>query len=152
MKIAIGVALGGLLGAVIGLCAAMYSSWTGFWGYDLFGGLIAGGVPGVVLGYSMAGLACNLASSEQKVSMSPAWGVCTGLVYGASLGPVLCAVCGFTFGQMLMLMGYRDLGLDLLIAGLVVGLPLGPIVSVVAWEACYFIGMGDLLGGPSSDG
>jgi hypothetical protein len=151
MKVAVGVGLAGLIGSLVAVSVSMYSGWTDGVLTQLLAGLVIGGVPGVVLGWAMGNLAGNLSSSEQKVPMSPAWGVCTGFTYGVFLGPALCAICGFVIGHIYMLMGWGDLGLPLLTSGLVVGAFIGPVVSVVAWEASYFVGLGDLAGFTSGD-
>ena len=155
MRVAIGTFLAGLIGALVAVFVSIFQEWTGGFTSQLISGLIVGGIPGLLLGWFMAIHGGGLAGSEQRAASAPAWGVVTGLVYGASLGPVFCGVCGLTIGLLFDFWGWnalgQSLGADLLVHGLKLGLYTGPIVALLGWESAFFIGSSEALAGSSAD-
>ncbi len=127
-----GAGIAAIGGATIGAIVAI-SSWSqpvtmqsDFFGFlwKLVGGLLVGGVPALFVGGAMGWHGGIFGSTTDRAGSSPLWGIVTGAVLGASIAPVLGGVVGLFFGHLL--------------GGAVLGLILGPLVAVLAWEAGFW--------------
>lgn len=143
MKVAAGTFLAGLVGAIAGVVVAIFQGWTGGLFSQLIAGILVGGIPALSIGWCMGMHGGGVGSSDQATPAAPAWGIVTGLVYGLSLGAPFGAIVGFITGKTFELLGWGNFGGVLLLAGGQLGLFLGPIVATLAWEASFFVGMGD---------
>ena len=87
-------------------------------------GAFMAGSSGLFVGWLMSWNATALRASHQDVPASRLWGLITGVVMGAGLGPVVCASIGILMGQ------FSD--------GLVYGcLLFGPVAGVVGWQVAF---------------
>ena len=126
-----GAMAAGLLGGVIGFIVVL--SWNApesiesdfhRFVWRVFAGVMTGGVGVFPIGVALAWHGGMLGAIVDRAEGAPAWGVITGVVMGASLGPLTCGFFGLLFGN--------------LASGVVLGLVLGPLAGVIAWQTGFW--------------
>lgn len=119
---------GATIGAIVALVSwsqpvTIESDFFGFL-WKLIGGLLVGGVPGLLIGGTAGWHGGIFGSTTDRAGSAPLWGIVTGGVLGISIAPVLGGVVGLCFGH--------------LVGGAVLGLILGPLVAIAAWEIGFW--------------
>ena len=126
-----GIGAACVVGAAIGAVTAM-SSWSipesaeGGFGSSLANalrGAWVGGVASLVAGSLVAWHGGSLGAGGIKLPTAPLWGLIPGALMGASLMPIFCVLLGITVNQA--------------IPALWLGIVLGPIVGIAAWEVSF---------------
>lgn len=152
MKVILASLPAAALGGLAGIFMAVYSDWLGGIVGNVLSGLLVGGGSQLIVGVLMACHGVGIGGAESRSSGVRLWGAITGGTYGVSLGPVFGASLGLMLGLFLtqfgrfltasgwlLISGWSDLGLELFVAGGLLGLYLGPVVGILCWEAGYFL-------------
>lgn len=136
MKVAAGTLAAGVIGTLVGLTYGPFQAEDLSNFGSIWFGLLTGGPTGLFLGWFMGMHGGGASASSQASESASLWGVVTGLVYGAGLGPAF----GATFGFLSALTTDPEAAESLVVAGALLGLVIGPIAAVAAWEVSFFLG------------
>lgn len=126
----LGAVAAALVGAVLGAAVWLFLSDWAFWGSIVGGSIIGGGV-GIVVGIATAWNGSAIQSGDYKTDATPLWGVVPSVMIGLGVGPIV----GGTAAMICCWGGYT---ITIFGHGLLMGLIIGPIAGVLAWELAYY--------------
>ena len=107
--------------------------WANDWSFfgTIFAGITIGGGVGTAVGFSTSWNGSSIQSGDSQTESTPLWGIIPSLMVGMGVGPIVG-------GSLAMICSWGEYRVGDFGYGCLVGLILGPITGVIAWELGFF--------------